>query len=203
MTHLEIPKSVFEYFNNSTVKTTVDHLLSLKKGALPSNVQWSDLKEFYRANLFAYQTQCEHAAVMVDLWTTIWSPRLELSHSIFLPDAWTIEKTQKEMVQNFDPKSLWDSTWFGKCFTIYSETKILTLGISMTPEYGIQLSLNFEDSHGAPTFLDLSEAWPLAEMEDSTAWTKARLIEIRAESLDLSPLVAAASDALERIQSYR
>jgi hypothetical protein len=91
MNQFSLPESVHRYFVDSRVRSAVELLLASKGGSRAEEADWSELPDFYRAQLAAHQTKIEWALAMEELWRVVWND---------LVDGWRALLPQEQAREN-------------------------------------------------------------------------------------------------------
>lgn len=170
---ITIPPNLYDYFNDSVITSAVNHILGMKGSRVPHNIDWIDLKDFYRANLYCQQIQCEFAEFMFDLWESIWRAHIKE----ILPDRFLVELSlseNQEVLCNYTQSKLWAYSDFRKKFRVRNAKDIsITLAVSAQSITEIQAGIIIERRNKNVTheLLLSKEDWPEENIEDGVYWS--------------------------------
>ncbi|WP_339777319.1 hypothetical protein [uncultured Thalassospira sp.] len=201
---IQIPQNLYDYFNNSVIESAVEHILGMKSTRVPPNIDWTDLKDFYRANLYTQQIQCEFAEFMFDLWETIWRPHIkEILADGFLTEL-TLSENQ-EIICNYKQTQLWEYSDFRKKFHVKNEKDIsITFAVSVQSIPKIQSGIKIERKNKNIThelFLN-EDHWPKLNIEDGLYWSITDVTHPEKEKkINIDKLKKITRDALEKFEN--
>ncbi|MFN3725239.1 MAG: hypothetical protein ACK4SZ_02925 [Allosphingosinicella sp.] len=168
---IAVPESVLAYFQQPSVQTAVDLLLTGKEPKVPANLRWEEVASFYRACLAAQQVQAEYALFLEALWGAVWTE---------IPAGWRGCRPSNPARPDLaiGIATIWSEGCFSRRFERQGYS--LELSAGLWPDTGLQLGVLLYDEENSVLLTDdLLKGW-IREGDIDTYWTQEEIAPLAA-----------------------